>query len=182
MLPNALTLLRLVLAPWIAWLLLQRHDALALSLFVVAAVSDLIDGMLARRWQQRTRFGAVADPLADKATGVLVVIVLTLQGSLPLWLAAAVVARDVVIMGGALAYHAAFGRVEMAPSAVSKLNTALLFALLVGVLAVRAGIVPAGPWLPALQFATLATIVASGVDYVRVWGRKAWRERRRPRA
>ena len=173
LLPNALTVLRLALAPVIAWLLWRRHDAIALPLFLFAALSDFVDGMLARRWQQRSRFGAVADPLADKATGVLVVVVLTLQDSLPLWLALAVVARDVVIVGGALAYHAAFGRVEMAPNALSKLNTALLFVLLLGVLCARAGLVPAGPWLQALLFATLATIVASGVQYFVVWGRKA---------
>lgn len=181
LLPNALTVLRLLLAPVIAWLLWQRHDALALPLLLFAALSDLVDGMLARRWQQRTRFGAVVDPIADKATGLLVLVVLTLQQSLPLWLAAAAVARDVVIVGGALAYHATFGRVEMAPSLVSKLNTALLFLLLVVVVCTRAGLLTVGAWLQALQFATLATIVTSGVHYVVVWGHKAhqaWRARR----
>jgi cardiolipin synthase len=173
LLPNALTVLRLLLAPVIAGLLWRRHDALALPLFLFAALSDFVDGMLARRWQQRSRFGAVVDPLADKATGVLVVLVLTLQGSLPLWFAAAVVARDVVIVGGALALHARFGRVEMAPSAVSKLNTALLFVLLLGVLCARAGLVPTGGWLQALQWATLATTVTSGVHYVVMGVRKA---------
>jgi cardiolipin synthase (CMP-forming) len=176
-LPNALTLLRLALAPVIAWLLLQRHDAAALTLFLVAAVSDFVDGVLARRWNQRTRFGAVADPLADKATGVLVVIVLTLQASLPLWFAAAVVARDLVIVGGLVAYRAAVGRVEMAPSMISKMNTALLFVFLLGVLGSRAGLVSAGLWLQVLQFATLATIVGSGLHYVVVWGRKAHQAR-----
>lgn len=181
LLPNALTVLRLLLAPLIAWLLWQHHDALALSLLLFAALSDGVDGMLARRWQQRTRFGAVVDPIADKATGLLVVLVLTLQQSLPLWLAAAVLAREVVIVGGALAYHATFGRVEMAPSLVSKLNTALLFLLLVGTVCTRAGLLTAGAWLQVLQFATLATIVTSGAHYVVVWGhkaRQAWRARR----
>lgn len=177
-LPNALTLARLALAPLIAWLLLQRHDAAALVLFLVAAVSDAADGVLARRWNQQTRFGAMADPLADKATGVLAVSALTLEGSLPLWFAAAVVVRDLVIVGGSLAYRAAVGHVEMAPSAISKLNTALLFVLLAGVLCSRAGLVSAGPWLQALQFATLATIVASGLHYVVVWSRKARQARR----
>jgi cardiolipin synthase len=176
--PNALTLMRLALAPLIAWLLLQRHDAAALALFLVAAVSDAVDGVLARRWNQRTRFGSVADPLADKATGVLAVVVLTLQGSLPWWFAAAVMARDLVIVGGSLAYRAAVGRVEMAPSAISKLNTALLFLFLLGVLGTRVGLVSAGSWLQALQVATLATIVGSGLHYVVVWGRKAWQARR----
>jgi cardiolipin synthase len=177
--PNALTLLRLALAPLIAWLLLQRHDAAALVLFVVAAVSDFVDGALARRWNQQTRFGAIADPLADKATVVLAVIALTLQGSLPPWFAVVVVARDLVIVGGSLAYRAVVGHIEMVPSRISKLNTALLFLLLVGVLGSRAaGQVSSGPWLQALQFATLATLAASGLHYVAVWACKARRARR----
>ena len=176
--PTALTLLRLVLAPLIAWLLLQRHDAIALVLFLVAAVSDFVDGALARRWNQQTRFGAWADPLADKATGVLTVVTLTLQDSLPLWFAVAVVVRDVVIVGGSLAYRLAVGPIEAAPSAISKANTALLFLLLVGVLAARAGLVSAGPWLGLLQLATLATTVGSGLHYVVVWAGRARQGRR----
>ena len=170
--PTALTLLRLVLAPLIAWLLLQRHEAIALVLFVFAAVSDFVDGALARRWNQQTRFGACADPLADKATGVLAVVTLSVQGSLPLWFAVAVVVRDVVIVGS-LAYRLAVGPIEAAPSAISKANTALLFLLLVGVLAVRAGLVSAGPWLGVLQLATLATTVGSGLHYVVVGAGRA---------
>jgi cardiolipin synthase len=175
--PTALTLLRLVLAPLIAWLLLQRHEAIALVLFVFAAVSDFVDGALARRWNQQTRFGAWADPLADKATGVLAVVTLSVQGSLPLWFAVAVVVRDVVIVVGSLAYRVAVGPIEAAPSALSKANTALLFLLLVSVLASRAGIVSAGPWLGVLQLATLATTIGSGLHYVGVWAVRARRVR-----
>jgi len=181
-LPNALTLLRFVLAPLIAWLLLQRRDELAVALFAISALSDFVDGWIARRWNQRTRFGAVADPLADKLTGLLVVAVLTLQGTLPWWFAAAVVARDVAIVGGALAFHLRFGHVEMAPSRISKANTAALFVLLVGVLAVRAGLLPDGAWLQALLFATLATTAASGVQYVLEWAGRARQAGARRRA
>lgn len=173
LLPNTLTVLRLMLAPVIAWLMWQRQDAFALPLLVFAALSDLVDGMLSRRWNQRTRFGALADPLADKATGILVVGVLTVQGSLPLWFATAVVARDAVIVGGAMAYHAKFGHVEIAPSAISKLNTALLFVLLLGILCTRMGLVPDGAWLLALQWAAFGTLLASGLHYVFAWGRNA---------
>jgi cardiolipin synthase len=172
-LPNTLTLLRFVIAPLIVWLLVQRLDGPALALFLFSAASDVADGVLARRWNQRTRFGAVADPLADKTTVLLVVVTLTLQGSLPAWLAAAAVARDLLILGGALAFRVVVGQVEVAPSVISKLNTGLLFVLLLCVMSVRAGVVPAGPWLQALQLAALATIVGSGGHYVWVWGRKA---------
>lgn len=174
-LPNALTLLRVALVPIIAWLLLQADYELATVLFLVSALSDLADGMLARRWNQRTRFGAVADPLADKLTMLTVVLLLAMQGLLPWWFALAVIGRDALIVSGALAYHLLIHRVEMLPSPLSKLNTALEFGLLLGVLAWQAGVWSDGAWRNALLAATTATIVLSGAAYVWVWGRKAWR-------
>jgi phosphatidylglycerophosphate synthase len=121
-----------------------------LPLFIASALSDFADGAIARRWNLRTRFGAVADPLADKLTMITVTVLLAVQQALPWWFALAVVVRDALIVGGALAYHVLVGRVEMAPSRVSKLNTALEFLLLIGVLAVGAGHLPGGAWLQGL--------------------------------
>jgi cardiolipin synthase len=177
-LPNAITLLRFALVPVIALQLLRRNDGTAFLLFIVSALSDLADGVIARRWNLRTRFGAIADPLADKLTMVTVTLLLAWQGALPWWFALAVVLRDALIVGGALAYHWLIGPVEMAPSRISKLNTALEFLLLLSVLAVRAGLLPHGAWLQVLLFAAFATIVLSGVHYVVAWGRKAARARR----
>ena len=177
-LPNAITVLRFALVPVIAWQLLQREYGVALVLFLVSALSDLADGVLARALDQRTRFGAVADPLADKLTMLTVTLLLASQQALPWWFALAVVVRDAVIVGGALAYHLWIGPVPMAPSWLSKLNTALEFLFLLAVLAVQAGQVDAGRWRDVLLAATLVTIVASGGQYVRVWSRKAARARR----
>jgi cardiolipin synthase len=179
--PNAITVLRFALVPVLAWLLLQRKDDVAFVVFVVSAASDLADGQIARRWNLRTRFGAVADPLADKLTMLTVTLLLTAQHALPWWFALAVVLRDLVIVGGAAAYHLLVGHVEMAPSRISKLNTALEFGLLLATLAIRAGHVPGGAWVDALLVATLATIALSGAGYVIVWGRKA-RRAARPRS
>jgi cardiolipin synthase (CMP-forming) len=88
-----------------------------------------------------------------------------------------VVVRDALIVGGAIAYHACVGHVEMAPSRISKLNTALEFLLLTSVLALSAGHVGDGVWLQALMFVTLVSIGLSGLHYVLVWGHKALRER-----
>lgn len=171
--PNAITLLRVALVPVIATLLLRgRHDA-ALVLFIVSALSDLADGVIARRWNLRTRFGAIADPLADKLTMVTVTLLLFWLQVVPVWFAAAVLLRDATIVAGALAYHWQVGRVEMEPSAVSKVNTALEFTSLVAALAVLAERLPGGPWLQVLFGITLATIVWSGAHYVVVWSRKA---------
>lgn len=176
-LPNAITLLRFALVPVIALALLRADFATALVLFVVAAASDLVDGFLARRWNQSTRFGAIADPLADKLTMLTVTALLAMAHALPWWFALAVVVRDGLIVGGALVYHLRIGPVEMAPSLISKVNTALEFLLLLAVLAIQAGHLPDGAWRQVLLFTTLATIVWSGTHYVLVWSHKAARAR-----
>jgi cardiolipin synthase (CMP-forming) len=171
--PNAITLLRLALVPLIGLQLLRGHDLVAWWLFALSALSDWLDGQIARRWNLRTRLGAIADPLADKLTMLTVALVLALQHSLPWWLALAIVSRDMVILAGALAYRWLAGSLEMAPTRLSKLNTALQFLLLLSLLGVRAGLVDAGRWLDALTLLTFASIVASGLQYIVLWGRKA---------
>ena len=175
--PNAITLLRIALIPPIALQLLQRDYGTALVLFIVSALSDLADGLVARRWNLRTHFGAIADPVADKLTMLTVTIMLAFDHSLPWWFALAVVTRDLLIVCGASAYHFLIGKVEMAPSRLSKLNTALEFLLLASILAVGAGHLEGGAWLKILILTTLVTIVLSGAHYVVVWGRRATRER-----
>ena len=179
-LPNAITVLRAALIPLQAWLLLQGKYAPAFALFVASGLSDLADGWLARRFNLRTRFGAIADPLADKLTMLSAAVLLAMQGWLPWWFALLVVGRDVVIVAGAAAYHFTIGEVQMAPTWISKFNTALEFVFLAGVLALAAGHVGEGPWYPALLYATSATVIASGASYVLVWSRKATQARRAP--
>jgi cardiolipin synthase len=177
-LPNALTVLRFLLIPVLVMMLIRQHHEAAFGLFVVSALSDLADGMLARRWNARTRFGAIADPAADKLTMLAVTLALASQHLLPAWLAVAIVARDLLIVGGALAYHAVIGRVEMRPSLISKLNTVLEFVTLSAVLADAAGLLELSALLRPLFVLLLATIVASGAHYVWVWGRRALGARR----
>ena len=126
--PNGITVVRGLLIPVIGWLLAEERYESAFWTVVVSALSDLVDGQLARRFNAHSRFGAIADPVADKLTMLTVVIGLMWQGLLPLWLAVALVARDVVIVAGAAAYHRFIEPVEMAPTWLSKLNTALEFA------------------------------------------------------
>lgn len=177
-LPNTLTALRFVLIPVLVALLLQRRHEAAFALFAASALSDLADGVLARRWNARTRFGAIADPVADKLTMLAVALTLASQHLLPAWLAIAIVARDLLIVGGVVAYRAIIGRVEVAPSWISKLNTALEFVALSAVLADAAGLLELSPMLQPLFVAVLVTIVASGAHYVWVWGRRALDARR----
>lgn len=171
--PNALTLLRLLALP-VLWLLLaERSYGTALILFAASAASDVADGFIARRWNARSRFGEVADPVADKLTMLTVTLTLAVQGWLPVWLAAAIVIRDVVIVAGAVAYHFVVGRYDMAPTLLSKINTGAEFLVLAAVLAGAAGAFDASAAQSAMFALLLATIVASGVQYVWVWGRRA---------
>lgn len=177
--PNIITLLRVLLVPVIVVLVVERSYGAALAVFLLSALSDLLDGVIARRFNRMSRFGALLDPIADKLTMLAAVIVLTWQDLLPLWLATAIVMRDVVIVGGALAYHLLFGRVEMAPSLLSKLNTLLEFALVCMVLAAAAGHAAVRPGLAPAFVLVFLTVTASGLHYVWEWSRRAARQARR---
>ena len=173
--PNALTLVRLALVPVMAYLLVTGAYGLALAVFMVAALTDFVDGFIARAFAQTSVLGATLDPIADKLNMFAATVLLAWQGLVPLWLAIAIVARDVVIVGGAAAYRMTRGHVEMAPTLLSKINTFLEFAVLLLVMARAASWFDPGAWLPAVFVLVFATVVASGLQYVWVWGRKAAR-------
>ena len=145
----------------------------------ISAVSDFLDGVIARTFDQASTFGATLDPIADKLNMFVATVMLAWQGLLPLWLAAAIVLRDVVIVSGALVYRARIGHVEIAPTALSKINTFIEFGALLLVMAHAAAWIDMSVWLPAVFVLVLATVLASGVQYVWIWGWKAAREARR---
>jgi cardiolipin synthase len=177
--PNVITLARLALVPVTAWLLWQAAYGPALIVFLSAAVSDFVDGVIARRFDQSSVLGATLDPIADKLNMFVATVMLAWQELMPLWLAVAIVLRDVVIVSGALAYRAALGHVEIAPTWLSKVNTFIEFGVLLTVMAHAADWFDASAWLPAVFVLVLVTVLASGGQYVWVWGRKAVREARR---
>jgi cardiolipin synthase len=178
-LPNLITALRFVLIPVLVLVLIEHRYVEAFALFVVSALSDLADGLIARRWNLRTRLGAIADPLADKLTMLAVTLVLAAQALIPAWLALAIVGRDLLIVSGAVAFHWFVGRVDMAPIRMSKFNTVLEFCVLSALLADAAGAIEVTALLPPLFVLVTVTIVGSGAQYVWVWGRRAWHARRR---
>jgi cardiolipin synthase len=172
-LPNLITLLRIALIPAFAYFLVREDYALALPVFSVSAATDFADGYIARRFQLTSRVGTVLDPVADKLNMLIAALVLAWQALLPLWLAIAVIARDVVIVVGALVYRMAIGRLDVAPSRLSKLNTLVEFTVLLLVMATGAGWLQAGRWLRLGFWIVGATAVASGLHYVYVWGSNA---------
>ena len=176
--PTAITIVRLLLAPVIAYLIVGGDYAGASAVFVVAALSDLVDGAIARRFSLVSEFGARLDAIADKVLMLATAVALAWQGLLPFWLAAAIVLRDVVVLSGAIAYRVAVGHVEMAPSILSKLNTAFEFTVIAAVIVDAAGELDLAAWRPALFGAVFLTIVLSGGHYVWAWARKAASARR----
>lgn len=172
-LPNAISLLRIALVLPILLLIASAHYAIALYLFVIAGFSDGVDGYLAKRYDWHSRLGALLDPIADKLLvgGTFVTLVYT--DDIPFWLAAAVILRDVVIVGGATAYNFLVKPVEGEPTRISKLNTALELLFLLFVLSRAAFGWPPPVSIIVLGAGVFVTVVVSGIDYVWSWSRRA---------
>lgn len=170
-----------LVAPTLIYIVQGRYD-LALLLFFVAGLSDGIDGYLAKRFDWHTRIGALLDPIADKLLVGGTFITMTVTGLVPLWLAALVVVRDVVIVGGATAYNFLVRPVEGEPTRISKLNTALQLLFIVFVLSNAGFGWPDGIAVTVVGAGVLVTLVVSGIDYVWSWARKAREGRQAARA
>jgi cardiolipin synthase len=178
LLPNVLTLFRmLAVAPIVYWLLTGRYRA-ALVLAVLAGISDLLDGYLARRFGWTTHFGGVLDPLTDKLLLVSATLALAWLGHLPWWLFALVVLRDLVIVCGGYYYHYRIARIVSAePTMLSKWNTLAQIVLVVAVVLGLAFPAAQGPWSDWLVAVAALTTAASGIQYVVIWSGRARRHR-----
>ncbi len=171
--PNLITIARILLTLPVVIAMLFREFELALALFVVAGVSDGVDGFLAKQFHWQSRLGSLLDPIADKLLLVSSYLCLGWLGLLPAWLVAAVMLRDLIIVGGAGIWTLRIGQLEAEPTIVSKINTFVQILLVVSVVADQAlGLLPVGA-IGALVWITLATTLSSGMDYVWVWGKRA---------
>jgi cardiolipin synthase (CMP-forming) len=171
--PNIISVIRILLVVPIAWALKDGRLALAILLFGIAGVSDAADGYLAKRFGWQSELGGVLDPIADKLLLATAFVTLSFLKLVPLWLMAAAVARDVIIVFGAAAYRIFIGRLTAHPSLISKINTLCQGAFIVAVLSRAKFSLPPEwlvTWLGALVFATVAV---SGLDYVLVYGKRA---------
>lgn len=175
-LPNLITALRIVLAVPLGWLIGSGDYRSALVVAALAGFSDALDGFLARRFGWRSWVGGLLDPLADKLLLTVAFVWLSLVGELPPWLAFLVVGRDLVIVGGALAWHFLIGRLVAEPSVLSKLTTVvqILFVLLL-LLHLSAWIDIAMPLRRAFELLTAGVTAASGLHYVLSWSLRARR-------
>jgi cardiolipin synthase len=145
----------------------------ALALVAVCAVSDGLDGWLAKRFNWTSHLGRILDPLADKMLLVALFLTATWMNLVPWWLTAVVVARDVMIGLGAVVYRAWFGPLHGRPTIVSKINTGMQLAVVLAAILGAASGLPTPEMVTALAFVTLLTTLVSGGDYLAMFTRRA---------
>ena len=176
--PNLITGLRVLLVAPFLWALLEERYSAALLLFVIAGVSDALDGFLAKYFGWTSELGGLLDPLADKLLLIGAILALGWLNELPGWLVALVILRDLLIVGGAVSYHLLIERFEAAPLMISKLNT-LVQLMLVCAVIVHYGMIPLPEaLLTGLIALTALTTLWSGAAYIWQWSQRA-RSRRR---
>jgi cardiolipin synthase len=167
--PNLITLGRLFLVPLVIVMILQGRWAAAFGLFVLAGVSDAVDGFIARRFNMQSELGAYIDALADKALLVSIYVTLSAIGVLPAWLAVIVVSRDVMIVAAIILSWVMAQPVEIRPLFVSKLNTGAQIAFAATVLGANAFRVNLGAVEDFGSWTVAALTVASAGAYLAGW-------------
>jgi cardiolipin synthase len=165
-LPNLICLLRIVLIVPLLQAMLAGEQARILVLFSIAAVSDGLDGYLAKRFNWTSELGKFLDPIADKLLLMSVFITAAWLDIAPWWVAAVAVARDVLLGIGALCYRLWFGPLRGRPTIISKINTGVQMLYLLAVILASAIGLPPREVLSALAVIMVLTTVASGADYV----------------
>ena len=170
-LPNFISLGRLFLTPLLIWLIMIGKLNTAFWVFLIAGMSDILDGLLARLLKDQTTIGRFLDPLADKVLLVALFLTLGVKGLIPAWLVILVVFRDVMILGGTLLLFVFDKQMTVKPIFISKINAFVQIFLVTSVL-----------WQTAFEFVypvinnlfllTAATTVVSGVAYVIRWIRE----------
>jgi cardiolipin synthase len=172
--PNIITLGRILLVPIIIWAIASNQMEIAFAIFVIAGVSDAVDGFLAKRFNMSSELGALLDPLADKALLVSIYVALGIWGAVPRWLVILVVSRDIMIVGAVIVSWL-FGRpIPMKPLMVSKLNTVAQVAFAALVLASLAFGFRSSPYeiilMVAVAILTLLSVSLYLVEWVRHMG------------
>ena len=172
-LPNIICLVRIALIWPTIDALYSGRNWTALILVAVCAVSDGLDGWLAKRFNWTSHLGKMLDPLADKLLLVALFLTAAWMNLLPWWLTAVVVARDVMIGLGAIIYRFWFGPLHGRPTLVSKINTGMQLAVALAAILGGATHLPTPEMVTALAVLTLLTTIVSGADYLSAFTRRA---------
>ncbi|MDA0305502.1 MAG: CDP-alcohol phosphatidyltransferase family protein [Proteobacteria bacterium] len=170
---NLITLGRLFSVPVVVWLILSDQLMVGFWVFFVAAISDGIDGAVAKYISGETVFGSYLDPLADKALLVSAFLSLGHDGYIATWLVILVVFRDLLIIGGATLFQTVTRSLDMKPLLISKINTFMQLVLVTVVLWAAAYDIQGGIIIAVLGYIVGATTFLSGAAYVITWSNKA---------
>jgi cardiolipin synthase len=170
---NQITILRLVFIPIFAILVVGRHYAGALAVLIAAALSDVLDGTIARVFQQETPLGMALDPIADKVLMTTAYLALAFRGILPWWLTILVISRDVGILATALLISLVSGYRPFRPSVLGKASTAVQVATVFIACGFAAQIpLLTRAWVRTFVYIAAALTVASGVHYLVICGQR----------
>jgi len=174
--PNLLTIFRMVLIPVFVSLLFYQRFLLALTIFIVAGVTDGLDGLLARRFDQRSSLGTILDPIADKLMMVTSFVVLSMRSvfpqpvpshlPIPFWVTIAVISRDVFILVGAAAINIVTGFRGFRPSILGKINTTVQIVAIGAIMLAASVPYGTGYYLPTVYATVFTFAVLSGAHYV----------------
>jgi cardiolipin synthase len=168
--PNLITAIRIILAPIFVIYLIHDQFLSALIVFIICGVSDGLDGLVARLFDQKTQLGVYLDPLADKILLVAAFVVLSVRGFLPSWLGVMVISRDIMILLGIFVLFLNGLEFTIKPSIISKITTCLQFVVVIAVLSKDYLPFPADYYFILFCLAAIFTI-SSGLHYMHYWFR-----------
>ncbi len=163
--PNSLTILRILLIPLIVGLLVYEHVEYALVTLIIAALTDALDGTIARIANQKTQFGAYLDPLADKLLLMTTFVTFSLLGMVPAWSVILVVSRDAILLTGTLLAHLTDTVIDASPTLLGKATTLFQAIYIISVLALTAQGLDPVFLFPLLLTMSLLTVL-SGLHYI----------------
>jgi cardiolipin synthase (CMP-forming) len=174
--PNMLTVFRMVLIPVFVTMLFYQRFIVALAVFVCAGLTDGLDGLLARRFDQRSQLGTVLDPIADKLMMVTAFIVLSMRAIFPppvpshlpepFWVTITVISRDVFIIVGAAAINIMTGFRGFRPSWLGKINTTVQIVAIAAIMFAASVPYYTGYYLPTVYLTVFTFAVLSGLHYI----------------
>lgn len=175
-LPNMLTIFRMALTPVFVSLLFYQKFVWALAAFVVAGITDGLDGLLARRFQQQSELGRILDPIADKMMLVTSFVVLSMRGvfptplpnhlPVPFWVTITVISRDIFILVAAAAINMVSGFRAFRPSFLGKVSTVVQIVAVAAVILAAQTRVGTGYYLPTIYTSVFTLALLSGIHYI----------------
>ncbi len=165
--PNVLTILRILLTPLLVWLLLEGKMNWALVVFIVAGITDGLDGFIARVFNQKSHLGAYLDPLADKILLMTTFVMLGRLGKVPDWLVIIAVSRDAIILMGLMTLMFHNVEIKIKPSGLSKATTFMQLVSLLSALGGRYVKIPGSGCLVIFVTTAILTVV-SGFHYIKI--------------